>query len=73
MGLQPQVHNRRMDKDQLDGLLPFLAVAEHLRFTRAARALHVSPTAGVPLYFPARAQLQPALRAVIDTLRQRRA
>ncbi|PXW24700.1 LysR family transcriptional regulator [Paraburkholderia caballeronis] len=34
-----------MDKDQLDGLLPFLAVAEHLSFTRAARALNVSPTA----------------------------
>lgn len=34
-----------MDKDKLDGLLPFLAVAEHLSFTRAARVLNVSPTA----------------------------
>jgi len=34
-----------MDKDQLDGIIPFLAVAEHLSFTRAALALNVSPTA----------------------------
>jgi DNA-binding transcriptional LysR family regulator len=34
-----------MDRNQLDGLLPFLAVAEHLSFTRAARVLNVSPTA----------------------------
>lgn len=34
-----------MDKDQLDRIVPFLAVAEHLSFTRAALALDVSPTA----------------------------
>lgn len=34
-----------MDKDELDGLIPFLAVAEHRSFTRAAQALQVSPTA----------------------------
>lgn len=45
MGYEFQVHNVRMDRDQLDGLVPFLAVAEHLSFTRAARALNISPTA----------------------------
>lgn len=34
-----------MEKDQFDGIIPFLAVAEHLSFTRAALALNVSPTA----------------------------
>ncbi|NPT34348.1 LysR family transcriptional regulator [Paraburkholderia xenovorans] len=34
-----------MEKDLLDGIVPFLAVAEHLSFTRAALALDVSPTA----------------------------
>jgi DNA-binding transcriptional LysR family regulator len=34
-----------MEKDQLDGIVPFLAVAEHLSFTRAAMALNVTPTA----------------------------
>lgn len=34
-----------MDRDQLDGLLPFLAVAEHLSFTRAGQVLNISPTA----------------------------
>lgn len=34
-----------MDKDQLDGIVPFLAVAKHLSFTRAAQALDISPTA----------------------------
>lgn len=45
MAFQPGVNNRRMEKDQLDGIVPFLAVAEHLSFTRAALALNVSPTA----------------------------
>jgi DNA-binding transcriptional LysR family regulator len=34
-----------MDKSQFDRIVPFLAVAEHLSFTRAALALDVSPTA----------------------------
>ncbi len=34
-----------MEKDQFDGIVPFLAVAEHLSFTRAAQALGVSATA----------------------------
>lgn len=34
-----------MDKDELDGLIPFLAVAQHRSFTRAALELQVSPTA----------------------------
>lgn len=37
--------NGQMEKDLLDGIVPFLAVAEHLSFTRAALALDVSPTA----------------------------
>jgi len=34
-----------MDRDILSGVVPFLAVAEHRSFTRAAAALNVTPTA----------------------------
>lgn len=34
-----------MEKDQLDGIIPFLAVAKHLSFTRAALDLNISSTA----------------------------
>jgi DNA-binding transcriptional LysR family regulator len=40
-----EVHNAAMDRDTLSGIIPFLAVAEHRSFTRAARALDVTPTA----------------------------
>ena len=33
---------------------------------------HIRPTAGMHLYFPSRAQVQPKLRAFIDVIRQRR-
>jgi DNA-binding transcriptional LysR family regulator len=45
MGYQPEVCNRLMEKDQLDGVITFLAVANHLSFTRAALALNISSTA----------------------------
>jgi DNA-binding transcriptional LysR family regulator len=41
----PKVHNVAMDRDVLSGVIPFLAVAEQRSFTRAARALDVTPTA----------------------------
>ncbi|OZI38135.1 LysR family transcriptional regulator [Bordetella genomosp. 10] len=34
-----------MEKDQLDGIIPFLSVAKHLSFTRAALDLNISSTA----------------------------
>jgi DNA-binding transcriptional LysR family regulator len=40
-----EVHNGVMDRDVLGGVLPFLAVAEHRSFTRAAKSLDVTPTA----------------------------
>jgi DNA-binding transcriptional LysR family regulator len=40
-----EVHNATMDRDVLSGVIPFLAVAGHRSFTRAARALDVTPTA----------------------------
>jgi DNA-binding transcriptional LysR family regulator len=40
-----EVHNAAMDRDVLSGVIPFLAVAEHRNFTRAAEALDVTPTA----------------------------
>ncbi|MCB8882791.1 LysR family transcriptional regulator [Acidisoma cellulosilytica] len=45
MPCEPVVHNGAMDRDILSGVLPFLAVAEHRSFTRAAAALGVTPTA----------------------------
>ncbi|PWC17087.1 LysR family transcriptional regulator [Brenneria roseae subsp. roseae] len=34
-----------MEKDQLDGIIPFLTVAKHLSFTKAAKVLNISSTA----------------------------
>jgi DNA-binding transcriptional LysR family regulator len=45
MPYAPEVHNAAMDRDILGGVIPFLAVAEHRNFTRAAAALDVTPTA----------------------------
>jgi DNA-binding transcriptional LysR family regulator len=45
MPYAPEVHNAAMDRDVLSGVIPFLAVAEHRSFTRAAGALDVTPTA----------------------------
>ena len=45
MPYAPEVHNDAMDREVLSGVIPFLLVAEHRSFTRAAAALDVTPTA----------------------------